>query len=159
MDRDAGGKVAAFGGFADAPRSAEPADVMARRIGGARIERLAGHHDARGALVPFLVTAAPFGQEPIVWGDQFTILASHCIMGLGMHERQTDRYLVVAGDLRAVLYDGPDGVTGPRPLRRVLLRGRRRRTALHPGRRLALDAELGRQPRPHCEFPDPPLRS
>ncbi|HEY0781418.1 MAG TPA: dTDP-4-dehydrorhamnose 3,5-epimerase [Thermoanaerobaculia bacterium] len=101
------GKVAAPGGQADAPRSAEPDEVMTRRIGGVRIERLAGYHDARGALVPFLDAAAPFWQEPIVWGYQFTIRPGR-IKGWGMHERQADRYFVVAGDLRVVLYDGRD---------------------------------------------------
>ena len=42
--------------------------------------------------------------EPIVYAYLFSIRPGR-IKGWGMHERQTDRYAVLAGDVRVVLYD------------------------------------------------------
>lgn len=78
---------------------------MAGRIRGVRIARLVEHVDHRGSLVPFLDPGDPFWSEPLVWGYEYTIRPGR-IKGWGMHLRQADRYFVVAGDLRVVLYDG-----------------------------------------------------
>ena len=63
----------ALAGVRDDARTAEPDDVMARKIAGVRAERLAGYHDQRGSLVPFMDFSRPFWDEPIVHGDEFTI--------------------------------------------------------------------------------------
>jgi dTDP-4-dehydrorhamnose 3,5-epimerase len=89
----------------DRPRDEEPDQVMARKINGVRIERISGHHDHRGALIPFLNFENPFWTDPVVHGYLFTIRPGR-IKGWGMHKRQADRYFVVSGDLRVVLYDG-----------------------------------------------------
>jgi dTDP-4-dehydrorhamnose 3,5-epimerase len=89
----------------DRPRDEEPDQVMARRIAGVRVERVPGYHDHRGALFPFLDLARPFWSEPVVHGYLFTLRPGR-IKGWGMHKRQADRYFVLAGNLRVVLYDG-----------------------------------------------------
>jgi dTDP-4-dehydrorhamnose 3,5-epimerase len=94
-------------GVADRPRAEEPDAVMARNIAGVRIERVSGHHDHRGALYPFLDFARPFWSEPVVHGYLFTLRPGR-IKEWGMHKRQADRYFVVSGSLRVVLYDGRD---------------------------------------------------
>jgi dTDP-4-dehydrorhamnose 3,5-epimerase len=93
------------GAVPDRPRSEEPDAVMARNIAGVRVERVPGHHDHRGALYPFLDFARPFWSEPVVHGYLFTLRPGR-IKGWGMHKRQADRYFVVSGSLRVVLYDG-----------------------------------------------------
>ena len=92
----------------DRPRDAEPDQVMAAKIGGVRIARVAGHHDQRGSLLPFLDLGSSFWSEPVVYGYLFTTRPGR-IKGWGMHRRQADRYFVLSGDLRVVLCDGRDG--------------------------------------------------
>ena len=90
---------------ADAARQEEPDQVVAKNIGGVKIQRILGYHDQRGSLVPFLDFANPFWSEPIVHAYEFTIRPGR-IKGWGMHRRQADRYFVQQGDLRVVLHDG-----------------------------------------------------
>jgi dTDP-4-dehydrorhamnose 3,5-epimerase len=92
----------------DAPREEEPWAVMARRIEGVRVAPVHGHHDHRGALVPFLDASDPFWEEPVVWAYLFTIRPGR-IKGWGMHRRQRDRYFSVSGEMRVVLFDGREG--------------------------------------------------
>jgi dTDP-4-dehydrorhamnose 3,5-epimerase len=91
----------------DRPRSEEPDQEMGRNIAGVRIERVPGYHDHRGTLFPFLDFERPFWSEPVVHGYLFTIRPGR-IKGWGMHKRQADRYFVLSGNLRVVLYDGRD---------------------------------------------------
>lgn len=94
-----------FSGLPDEARHFEPDEVMARRICGVRAERLAGYHDQRGSLVPFMDFTKPFWSEPVVHAYEFTIRPGR-IKGWGMHRRQADRYFVQTGHLRIVLHDG-----------------------------------------------------
>ena len=67
--------------------------------------------DHRGTLLEVVDTRDPFWQEPIVYAYRFTIRPGR-IKGWGMHRLQTDRYLVLSGHVRVVLYDGrPDSPT------------------------------------------------
>jgi dTDP-4-dehydrorhamnose 3,5-epimerase len=86
----------------------DPDSQMASRIAGVVYERVAGFHDHRGDLVPFLDAQDVFWREPVVWAYLITIRPGR-IKGWGMHRLQTDRYFVVAGDLRVVLWDGREG--------------------------------------------------
>ena len=81
---------------------------MAANIGGVRIERVSGYHDQRGALLPFLDLERPFWTEPVAYGYLYTVRPGR-IKGWGMHRRQVDRYFVLSGHLRVVLFDGRDG--------------------------------------------------
>jgi len=64
-DSSAAETVISLAGKPDAPRTEEPDQVMARNIAGVRAERLAGYHDHRGSLVPFMDFTKPFWNEPI----------------------------------------------------------------------------------------------
>jgi dTDP-4-dehydrorhamnose 3,5-epimerase len=74
-------------------------------IDGVVVRRLTTHADARGVLTPVLDTREPFWDEPIVYSYRFSILPGR-IKGWGMHELQTDRYFIVSGSVRVVLFDG-----------------------------------------------------
>ena len=74
-------------------------------IDGVEIRRLTTHADPRGILTPVLDGRDSFWAEPIVYSYRFSILPGR-IKGWGMHERQTDRYFVVTGSVRVVLFDG-----------------------------------------------------
>ena len=91
----------------DAARAEEPDAAVARNIAGVRIERVPGYHDHRGSLYPFVDFSRPFWSEPVVHGYLFTLRKGR-IKGWGMHRLQADRYFVLSGDLRVVLYDGRD---------------------------------------------------
>jgi dTDP-4-dehydrorhamnose 3,5-epimerase len=67
--------------------------------------------DHRGTLMEMVNFDDPFWEEPVVYAYAFTV-APRRIKGWGMHKRQTDRYVVMGGRLRVVLYDGrPDSPT------------------------------------------------
>jgi dTDP-4-dehydrorhamnose 3,5-epimerase len=69
------------------------------------------HADHRGTLMETVNFDNPFWEEPVLYGYSFTVAPGR-IKGWGMHKRQTDRYVALAGRLRVVLYDGrPDSAT------------------------------------------------
>jgi dTDP-4-dehydrorhamnose 3,5-epimerase len=87
-------------GIPDAPMVAGAGPM----IDGVVVERLSPRVDHRGSLTEVIDFGRPFWSEPIVWSYLFTIRPGR-IKGWGVHECQADRYFVVAGDLRVVLYD------------------------------------------------------
>lgn len=78
---------------------------LAPGIAGVEVRRLVTHADHRGVLTPVIDVRDSFWDEPIVYAYRFSILPGR-IKGWGMHELQTDRYVVVAGSIRVVLFDG-----------------------------------------------------
>ncbi len=72
--------------------------VMLRRLGPIQV-------DHRGSLLEVVDTRDAFWTDPIVYAYRFSVLPGR-IKGWGMHELQTDRYLLASGRLRVVLYDG-----------------------------------------------------
>ena len=79
--------------------------ALAESIEGVIFERLAPLADHRGSLMPFLDVRDEFWSEPVVYGYEIMIRPGR-IKGWGMHERQTDRYLVATANVRIALYDG-----------------------------------------------------
>jgi dTDP-4-dehydrorhamnose 3,5-epimerase len=77
-------------------------------IEGVEVKRLTTHADPRGALTPVLDSRDPFWSEPVVYSYRVSILPGR-IKGWGMHELQTDRYFIVCGSVRVVLFDGREG--------------------------------------------------
>jgi dTDP-4-dehydrorhamnose 3,5-epimerase len=92
-----------------AKRDRATVDARGRALGanieGVILERLTPRADHRGSLVPFLDTREPFWSEPVAYAYEIMIRPGR-IKGWGMHEQQTDRYLVADGNVRIVLYDG-----------------------------------------------------
>jgi dTDP-4-dehydrorhamnose 3,5-epimerase len=78
---------------------------LAPRIAGVEVKRLTIHADPRGTLTPALDVRDPFWDEPVVYAYRISILPGR-IKGWGMHRLQTDRYLMAAGSVRVVLFDG-----------------------------------------------------
>jgi len=96
-------------------KDAPTVDASGRRlditIAGVEHVRLGpAHVDHRGSLLGVIDTREPFWREPIVYAYRFTILPGR-IKGWGMHDHQADRYLIVAGRIRVVLYDGRETST------------------------------------------------
>lgn len=92
----------------DQPTVDAESKELSSEIVGVEVKRLTTHADPRGALTPMLDVRDPFWGEPVVYGYRFSILPGR-IKGWGMHELQTDRYFVVAGNVRVVLFDGREG--------------------------------------------------
>lgn len=63
------------------------------------------HGDHRGWLSELVNFDHPFWREPIVYAYAVDVAPGR-IKGWGMHRLQTDRYAVLTGTLRVVLYDG-----------------------------------------------------
>ena len=85
-------------------------DVAGRRlevgIEGVRLHMLGPlQADHRGALLEVIDARHPFWEEPIVYAYRISIRPGR-IKGWGMHKLQSDRYLMLSGRLRVVLYDG-----------------------------------------------------
>jgi dTDP-4-dehydrorhamnose 3,5-epimerase len=93
---------------ADVPPDPPIADTSGRAlepaIDGVVVERLTPRVDHRGTLTEVIDLEAPFWSEPVVYSYLFTIRPGR-IKGWGMHERQVDRYFVLTGEVRVVLYD------------------------------------------------------
>jgi len=69
------------------------------------------HADHRGTLMETINFDDDFWEEPVVYAYSFTVAPGR-IKGWGMHKLQTDRYAILAGGIRVVLYDGrPDSST------------------------------------------------
>jgi dTDP-4-dehydrorhamnose 3,5-epimerase len=77
-------------------------------IEGVEVKRLTTHADPRGCLTPAVDLRDPFWDEPIVYAYRIGIAPGR-IKGWGMHDHQTDRYFVLAGSVRVVLFDGREG--------------------------------------------------
>lgn len=82
-------------------------DVPQGRIEGVELHRLTPYVDHRGALTEVVNFDHPFwrDRDPVVYAYCFTIQPGR-IKGWGMHKLQNDRYFLVRGSVRTVLYDG-----------------------------------------------------
>jgi dTDP-4-dehydrorhamnose 3,5-epimerase len=72
-------------------------------IEGVELMRLPPQADDRGSLIEVFNPDTEFWREPVIYSYCLTIRP---IKGWGMHRVQTDRYAVLAGRVRVVLYDG-----------------------------------------------------
>jgi dTDP-4-dehydrorhamnose 3,5-epimerase len=80
-------------------------DAPPTGIEGVKLARLSGFEDHRGALTEVFNPEMNFWVEPIVYSYFITIRPGR-IKGWGMHRVQADRYFVLGGSVRVVLYDG-----------------------------------------------------
>ena len=86
-------------------RPAAERDVPQGRIEGVELTRVTPYVDHRDSLTEVVDFDHPFWRESVVYAYCFTIVPSP-IKGWGMHKLQTDRYFLVRGSVRTVLYDG-----------------------------------------------------
>jgi dTDP-4-dehydrorhamnose 3,5-epimerase len=97
-------------GLRDVP-TVEAGGRRRSQLEGVVAERAVVQADHRGTLMEAVNFDHPFWEEPVVHAYTFTV-APRRIKGWGMHKLQTDRYVVLTGQLRVVLYDGrPDSPT------------------------------------------------
>jgi dTDP-4-dehydrorhamnose 3,5-epimerase len=104
-EREPAVRAAAAAAERDRPTVDRVSGELPLAIAGVELRRLSVHADPRGVLTPVLDVRDPFWDEPIVYAYRFSILPGR-IKGWGMHELQSDRYFVVSGDVRVVLFDG-----------------------------------------------------
>jgi dTDP-4-dehydrorhamnose 3,5-epimerase len=91
-------------GERDAP-SVDSLGLPVGRIDGVVLAHATPHVDHRGSLTEVVNFTHSFWDEEIVYAYRVTISPGH-IKGWGMHKLQSDRYFLVAGSVRTVLYDG-----------------------------------------------------
>lgn len=87
----------------DIPTVDAAGQALPPKIPGVEVKRLTTHADHRGVLTSFIDTRDPFWNEPVVYAYRFSIRPGR-IKGWGMHMKQTDRYFIVSGNVRVVLY-------------------------------------------------------
>ena len=80
-------------------------DAPSARIEGVELARTLPYVDHRGSLTEVVNFDNPFWQEAVVYAYCLTIQPGR-IKGWGMHKLQADRYFLVTGSVRTVLYDG-----------------------------------------------------
>lgn len=88
-----------------APSVGPGSEPLPPSIDGVVTRRLITHPDHRGWLTQLVDAEDPFWAEPIVW-SYVSAVAPGRIKGWGRHRTYADRYAVIQGDLRVVLYDG-----------------------------------------------------
>lgn len=91
--------------LSDVPTVDQKGEELPSSVEGAVLVRLTSHHDDRGFVVPVLDVRDSFWIDPIVYAYTFTVRPGR-IKGWGMHRLQTDRYFVMRGSVRVVLFDG-----------------------------------------------------
>ena len=89
----------------DAPTVDQDGRRLSAGIEGVVYSRAVTHFDHRGSLTEAVNFDDPFWDEPVVYSYCFTIRPGR-IKGWGMHHIQADRYFLVCGSVRVVLYDG-----------------------------------------------------
>jgi dTDP-4-dehydrorhamnose 3,5-epimerase len=89
----------------DSPHRLADGRLRDTGIDGVLVERPVRHVDHRGSLFEVVSHGHPFWTEPIVHSE-WVVSSPGMIKGWGMHMESDDRYVVGAGRLRVVLYDG-----------------------------------------------------
>jgi dTDP-4-dehydrorhamnose 3,5-epimerase len=93
------------GGRRDRPHRGEDGRLFDLGIEGVQLERPPRHVDHRGSLLVAATVGHPFWSEPIVHCE-WVVSSPGMIKGWGMHRESVDRYVVMTGRIRVVLYDG-----------------------------------------------------
>lgn len=78
--------------------------AIATMIDGVRIGKPPIHTDHRGRVFEIYQGHGEYWTEPIVYCYAFTVRPGQ-VKGWGLHERKTDRYTLIAGELLSILYD------------------------------------------------------
>jgi dTDP-4-dehydrorhamnose 3,5-epimerase len=91
-------------GQPDGPTVDSSGRRLSTGIEGVVYSRAVTHVDHRGTLTEALNFDDDFWDEAVVYAYHVTIRPG-MIKGWGMHRKQADRYLVLAGSLRVVLHD------------------------------------------------------
>lgn len=73
-------------------------------IDGVRTRKPPVHADHRGRVFEIYQGQSDYWTEPVVYCYAFTIRPGQ-VKGWGLHERKTDRYTLIAGEVLTILYD------------------------------------------------------
>ncbi len=90
-------------------------------IEGVRTKRVIVHGDHRGRVFE-VVNHHEYWTEPIVHTYVFTVRPG-LVKGWGVHDVKSDRYLLIAGELLMLLWDGRDGSATQGVVQEVMLTG------------------------------------
>ena len=89
----------------DQPTVDDDGELLDTGLDGVELARVSPHVDDRGSLIEIYNPSLKFWREPVVYTYGVLIRPGR-IKGWGMHKLQSDRYLILSGRLRVVLYDG-----------------------------------------------------
>jgi dTDP-4-dehydrorhamnose 3,5-epimerase len=92
-------------GLRDRPHRDPDGTLLDLGLEGVALHRPPRHVDHRGSLFETINFSHPFWHEPVIHGE-WVVSSPGRIKGWGMHKESVDRYVVGAGQLRVVLYDG-----------------------------------------------------
>lgn len=84
---------------------------ISRTVAGVLTRQPATHVDHRGSVFEIVNDDPEYWSQPVVYAYQFSIHPGQ-IKGWGLHERKSDRYTLIRGDLLTLLHDArPDSPT------------------------------------------------
>lgn len=77
---------------------------IARTIDGVKVRTTPHHVDHRGTVFEIFESVGDYWDEPVVYAYQFSVRPRQ-MKGWGLHERKTDRYTIISGEVLLFLYD------------------------------------------------------
>jgi dTDP-4-dehydrorhamnose 3,5-epimerase len=77
---------------------------LAKGIVGVKTRSTPNHIDHRGTVFEIFEGLNDYWDEPVVYAYQFSV-HPHQMKGWGLHERKTDRYTIIAGEILLFLWD------------------------------------------------------
>jgi len=104
---------------------------LAPTIDGVRTRSTPNHVDHRGSVFEMFEGVNAFWSEPVVYAYQFSV-RPHQMKGWGLHERKTDRYTVISGEVLLFLWDDREGSSTRGVVQKVVLSDRAVRQVLIP---------------------------
>ena len=88
----------------DRPTVTAESQKMIRLIEGVSIREVPTHADERGTLVELYDSRWNWHSDPVVFAHCFTVRPGY-VKGWGLHKTHEDRYFVLAGEMKLVLFD------------------------------------------------------
>jgi dTDP-4-dehydrorhamnose 3,5-epimerase len=124
----------------------------AKVIHGVKTRSTPNHVDHRGTVFEIFGGDLEFFETPIVYAYQFSV-RPHQMKGWGLHERKTDRYTIISGEVLLFLYDArPDSPTRG-IVQRIVLSDRGVRQVVIPTNVWHLSANVGAEEARLINFP------
>jgi len=104
---------------------------LAQTIDGARVRATPNHIDHRGSVFEMYEGQNDFWTDPVVYAYQFSV-RPHQMKGWGLHERKTDRYTIISGEVLLFLWDDREGSPTRGVVQRIVLSARAARQVVIP---------------------------
>lgn len=125
---------------------------LAHTIDGVKVRSTTNHLDHRGSVFEIFEGDMSFWETPLVYAYQFSV-RPHMMKGWGLHERKTDRYTIIFGEIHLFLWDDRPSSPTQGVVQRVVLSDRGARQVIIPVGVWHLSLNLGADEARLINFP------